>query len=67
VINVDEGDSMIIGRARLSINAPEGWTATAYVENINNEDAGGTGLFGIPDWIQRVRPRTTGLQLEYRF
>jgi outer membrane receptor protein involved in Fe transport len=56
----------LIGRASFSVDAPQHWTATAYVENINNEkDAINVGL--TPTWDARVRPRTFGLQFEYRY
>jgi iron complex outermembrane recepter protein len=66
-VNVDEGESQILGRVSLSIDFPQSWTTTAFVDNVTNEDAHGPGLFSIPDWLQRVRPRTVGLQLEHRF
>ena len=67
VVNIDVGESQVVARIDISIDSPKGWTATAFVDNVNNEDGQGPGLFGIPDWTQRVRPRTFGLQVEYRF
>lgn len=65
---IGTGDSILIGRASLAVQARERWTALLFVDNFNDEDGPPirTSL-GIPDWSQRLRPRTMGLQLEYRF
>jgi iron complex outermembrane recepter protein len=64
---VDRSDSWLIGTASVSIDSPGGWTATAFVDNLGDEDGRGPGGFNVEEWSQRLRPRTVGLQLEYRF
>jgi iron complex outermembrane receptor protein len=64
---VDEGESELIARTSLAIESPHGWTAVAFIDNVNDENAAGPGLFGVPEWVQRSRPRTYGVQLEFRF
>jgi outer membrane receptor protein involved in Fe transport len=66
-------DEILVGRASFSINAPTNWSATLFVNNIGNEDAatmrGGFSLlpsFG-GDVNSRPRPRTIGIQLDYRY
>lgn len=66
VRNADVGSSMVIARASFAIEATNHWTATLFVDNLNNEDSPGVGLFHVPDWQQRVRPRTLGLQFDWR-
>ena len=58
----------MIGGARFSVEASERIRATLYVDNITNQNRFVTGSAGIPtdDFDVRVRPRTFGLQLEYR-
>jgi hypothetical protein len=49
-----------------SIDAPEHWSATLFADNINN--AHGAELANqTPQWALRVRPRTLGVQVDYRF
>ena len=66
---IGTGDSILIGRASLAVRALERWTAMLFVDNFNDEDGPPIrGAGGNPaDGSQRVRPRTVGLQLEYRF
>lgn len=62
------GDSMLISRASFSIDSANRWTATLFVDNANNED--GTPVItveSLPELNLRVRPRTVGMQFEYRF
>lgn len=64
---VDVGEAMLIANTSFSILSPHRWTATLFVDNVANEQEPGVGLFHVPDWNQRVRPRTAGIQLEYQF
>lgn len=65
------GDPMLIGRASFSVKSPGHWVTTLFVDNINNESGSPVRLPFVPgvimDWDTRVRPRTYGAQLEYRF
>jgi outer membrane receptor protein involved in Fe transport len=67
-VTVSEGDSITLGRATFAIDSPQGWRASLFVDNFTNED-GITSAppFGVPDWNQRLRPRTLGVQVEYMF
>jgi outer membrane receptor protein involved in Fe transport len=63
-----EGDAILIARADFSVDFPEHWSATLYVDNVTNEDGAVLSApFPVPEWSTRPRPRTYGLQLEYRF
>lgn len=64
--DADIGSSMLIARTSFAVKAPEHWTVTVFVDNINNEESPGVGLFHVADWQQRVRPRTIGLQFDWR-
>jgi iron complex outermembrane recepter protein len=62
-----QADSLLISRASVSLASPSKWTASLYGDNLNNED----GIiqkapFAVPDWALRPRPRTLGLQVEFR-
>ncbi len=64
---VQSGDPMVFSRASLSVESPAHWTATLYGDNLNNERGAPVMAFiGAPNWDARVRPRTVGVQLEYR-
>jgi outer membrane receptor protein involved in Fe transport len=64
------GESMLIARTNFSLAAGN-WIATLFADNINNENDAALRspllAFGAVDWSLRARPRTVGLQLEYRF
>jgi outer membrane receptor protein involved in Fe transport len=62
------GDSMTIARTSFSIDSPDHWRTTVFVDNVANErgaplDALGNG----GDYKERVRPRTAGVQLDYKY
>jgi iron complex outermembrane receptor protein len=64
------GDAMLIGRASFEVDASSNWTATLFVDNFTDERDAITriGFFrDVLTWDTRVRPRTIGMQLEYRF
>jgi outer membrane receptor protein involved in Fe transport len=63
----DVGDPMLIANTSFAVVSPHGWTATLFVDNVTNEQDPGVGLFHVPDWNQRARPRTAGVQFEYQF
>lgn len=71
-----EGESLLLGRTRFAIEAPKHWTITAFVENLNNYT--GSTVVAVPftsaagpQWhlpenlLNRVRPRTYGLQFDW--
>jgi len=65
-IRVQTGDNWSIARAGFSVSSEDRWTATLFIDNLNNEKAAlyPTPFF-TPEWAPRARPRTTGLQFEY--
>jgi outer membrane receptor protein involved in Fe transport len=63
---VFEGDNVVLARASATLSAPAHWALTAFVDNINNYNRTVLPEFpGVPEWDERVRPRTYGLQFEY--
>lgn len=63
-----EGDAILIARTNFLIDFREHWSAMVFVDNVTNEDGAVLAApFPVPDWSTRPRPRTFGLQLEYRF
>ncbi len=64
---VFEGDEMLLSRVSFSIDSPrQNWSTTLYLDNAANEDGAvtrGVNENGSP----RVRPRTFGLQVEFRY
>lgn len=73
---VRTGDELLVSRAAFSIESPDRWSTTLFVDNINSEDGAvarqpftaftGEG-FGFEDWDTRLRPRTFGVQFDYRY
>jgi iron complex outermembrane recepter protein len=63
---VYESDSMVIGRTSFAISSPTHWVTTFYADNVgNNRD---TPLrANVPSEDLRIRPRTIGIQLDYRY
>jgi iron complex outermembrane recepter protein len=61
-----EGSNTVIARASATLKAPSHWSVTAFVDNLNNYKRSPFPEFpGLPEWDERVRPRTYGLQFEY--
>jgi iron complex outermembrane recepter protein len=65
------GEPMLIARSSISIQAPAHWDVTVFVDNINDERDAIYGNpfagFPLPFADVRVRPRTVGVQFEYRY
>jgi outer membrane receptor protein involved in Fe transport len=62
-------NSMTTGRVSLMLQAPHNWSATLYADNVNNYKGSPVRIYeftGMPDWDVRLRPRTVGLQFDYR-
>jgi len=64
---VSAGDPMTIAQTSFSIDTPDHWTATLFVDNVSNEDGSPTGSPTAATASVRIRPRTIGLQVEYRY
>jgi iron complex outermembrane recepter protein len=66
---VQRGDTVFVGRARVSLESERGWTASVFVDNFTNERPSPliSGLTASTnnDYDTRIRPRTAGLQLEF--
>jgi outer membrane receptor protein involved in Fe transport len=61
-----EGSNLVLARLHATVVAPAHWSATAFVDNLNNYARSPFPEFpGVPEWNERVRPRTYGLQFEY--
>jgi iron complex outermembrane recepter protein len=68
---IGEGDSFTNVQLRMSLLSPTKWTATIFADNVANEDprirASPPAAPGAFVAYSRVRPRTVGLQFEYRY
>lgn len=63
-------DDILLSRASLSAGPQDDrWTVSVFVDNLNNERGTTDGYAPgqQPDITGRLRPRTTGMQLEYHF
>ena len=67
VITELNGDDIFLVGLKGALISPAGWEATIFVDNVNNERGAVTRIFVLPEWTSRVRPRTVGVQLDYRF
>jgi outer membrane receptor protein involved in Fe transport len=63
-----DGDSMLTGRASVSLQSAKNWAATLFVDNVTNEDGipRTVDLFN-PDGQVRIRPRTVGLMFDFKY
>jgi len=61
-----KGDSMTISRASFTLEAPKHWTAMLFADNIGNQQGLLRDAFS-PQYNTVIRPRTYGLQIEYRY
>jgi hypothetical protein len=60
------GDNILISRASFTVSS-ERWSAMLYGDNLNNTNAGGPPAEPFPDLTPRPRPRTVGLQVDWKF
>ena len=68
VPNVQAGDPMVFTRSSFSVDFANHWTASFYGDNLNNERGSPVKAYvGVPNWDAQVRPRTLGLQAQYRY
>lgn len=62
------GEDQFVGRLSIALQSPGRWVTTLFADNVTNEG----GIVAIapfpvtPDWAARIRPRTVGVQFEYR-
>jgi iron complex outermembrane recepter protein len=61
------GDDLAFARASFGLESPSHWRATLFVDNLTNEDGAPIEQMLSPAWNVRARPRTIGVQFEYRF
>jgi iron complex outermembrane receptor protein len=62
------GDDMFIARASFAISAPEHWRTTLFVDNLTNENGSPVvPPYPFRNWDVRIRPRTFGVQFDYRY
>jgi outer membrane receptor protein involved in Fe transport len=63
-----EGDSVLTGKVRLSLEMPSRrWRGAIFVDNIGNADPATRIDTGRPDLAFRLRPRTVGVQVDYLY
>ncbi len=60
------GDKVLTTRASLALESSKGWKLTLFGDNLNNFKGVivGDSYFG-PQFLDRIRPRTIGLQFDY--
>ncbi|MBL8268728.1 TonB-dependent receptor domain-containing protein [Steroidobacter sp.] len=59
-------DDVILTRLELAVEAPANWTISLFADNLFDEDPVVTHFPFNPQREARIRPRTIGVQLEYR-
>jgi iron complex outermembrane recepter protein len=70
---VGRGDNILMTGAKFSVQSPKGWTGTLFVDNLtNNYGAIARNPFVdspyfYTEWTDHPRPRTIGVQLEYKY
>lgn len=74
---VSPSESLLIGGASFTLSAPASWQARLFVDNVTDEqgvalsssfpDPFSTTRSFIPSWDARPRPRTFGLQIDFRY
>jgi outer membrane receptor protein involved in Fe transport len=67
-IREGKSDKAFIAKTSFSVEARSGWVATLYADNLTNFR--GISMPGYADFSQfysRIRPRTIGLQLEFKY
>lgn len=69
-VTVSNAEPILISRAGFTVHSPRGWDATIFADNLNNEqDVAFRAISLVPGLTNAFypRPRTIGVQLEYRF
>lgn len=66
-----QGDDLVLARAGLTLGGPGGWSIMLFVDNLADENGKIRPVLAtVPELLDqsdRLRPRTYGLQLDYRF
>lgn len=60
-------NAISLASGKVSIEAPQGWSATLFVDNLTDERRSASPSVSVPEWSSRIRPRTYGIQLDYDF
>lgn len=60
------GDQLTLIDAQFAVTSPYGWTVTLFGDNLGDEDGTASRHPSWPEWTSRPRPRTIGLQFDYR-
>lgn len=63
----EESDKILITDLRFSIEAPKNWTFSLFADNVADEDGRLSNYTPAVEWITHPRPRTIGLQIEYKY
>lgn len=66
VLFSETGDDLMTAHASVSINTDR-WAAMVYVDNLNDENGAVPPTVPIDEWSPRGRPRTIGLQVDFKF
>jgi iron complex outermembrane receptor protein len=62
------GAAEFIPRAAISVISKAGWTGTLFADNFSNYQKSPVPGYGtFPQYYERVRPRTVGMQIEYKY
>jgi iron complex outermembrane receptor protein len=64
---VETGDPEIIARTSFAVSFPAHVVVTLFVDNLNNDHAGLPSGDAVPSWDTQIRPRTSGVQLDYHY
>jgi iron complex outermembrane recepter protein len=60
-------DSLLIARTSFAIDSQDRWSATLFVDNLNDENGSPGFDTNAAQQNIRIRPRTVGVQFEYRY
>lgn len=60
-------DSLVTAKTSFTLEAPKNWSLMVFVDNLTNEYGTPSPSDFNPEWASRIRPRTYGLQIGYRY
>jgi iron complex outermembrane recepter protein len=64
---VFESDDLTTVSANFSVDSGDRWSASVFVDNLNDENQIPFNTNGIANWQPRIAPRTVGLQFEFHY